>query len=403
MIQGRVEPGFEPVAVALAAQLRGEANGPSGGAAVCVYHRGRPVVDVWAGARTSSAPWQRDTLAMSFSTTKGVMATLLHVLVDRHEVDYDAPVARYWPEFAQEGKGAITVRDVLSHRAGLFSIRSLIDHADRICDWEHMTRALAGARAKKSGEHGYHALTYGWLVGEIVRRVTGARDVSTSMAELLAAPLGERDLFLGAPRAERHRVATLIQPARARPARAEGRRPGMISRARRAVLRAATGAAWRLYGLDPARTRDALLPHGSRDVFFSDRLLDAEIPAMNGFFTARALARMYAMLANGGELDGVRLLSPDTVRRATEIQTRARDAVVGFPMRWRLGYHLVATTRGVLVDAFGHFGYGGSGAWADPARKLAVAMTLNRVAGTPFGDMRLLRIGAVAARCAERR
>jgi CubicO group peptidase (beta-lactamase class C family) len=111
---------------------------------------------------------------------------------------------------------------------------------------------------------------------------------------------------------------------------------------------------------------------------------------------------MYAMLANGGELDGTRVLSAETVRRATEIQTRALDAVVGFPMRWRLGYHLVATTRGVLPHAFGHFGYGGSGAWGDPVRKLAVAMTLNRVAGTPFGDMRLLQISAIAARCADR-
>jgi CubicO group peptidase (beta-lactamase class C family) len=132
-------------------------------------------------------------------------------------------------------------------------------------------------------------------------------------------------------------------------------------------------------------------------------MLDAEVPAMNGVFTARALARMYAMLAGGGILEGTRYMSAETVRRASEVQGRGLDAVVGFPMAWRLGYHVVGTPRGgILPDAFGHFGYGGSGAFVDMRRGLAVAMTLNRVAGTPIGDGRILRIATAAVRAADR-
>jgi CubicO group peptidase (beta-lactamase class C family) len=138
-------------------------------------------------------------------------------------------------------------------------------------------------------------------------------------------------------------------------------------------------------------------------LLLSDRVHDSELPALNGCFTARSLARMYAALAGGGVLEGRRFLSAETLRRATEVQTTAHDVVVGFPMRWRLGYHVAATTRGVLPRGFGHFGFGGSGAWADPDLDLSVAMVCNRVAGTPFADTRMLRVGAAAVRCAEAR
>ncbi len=146
---------------------------------------------------------------------------------------------------------------------------------------------------------------------------------------------------------------------------------------------------------------DTFMVPGSDRLFVSSEILDAAIPAVNGCFTARSLARMYAALAGGGVLDGERFLSTETLRRATEIQTTRPDIVVGFPMRWRLGYHLAATTRGVIPNGFGHFGFGGSGAWADPDNDLAVAFVCNRVAGTPFGDTRLLRIGAQARTAAQ--
>jgi CubicO group peptidase (beta-lactamase class C family) len=142
---------------------------------------------------------------------------------------------------------------------------------------------------------------------------------------------------------------------------------------------------------------------GSDRLYASSEILDGPIPALNGCFTARSLARMYAALAGGGVLDGERFLSTETLRRATEIQTTKPDIVVGYPMRWRLGYHVAATTRGVIPNGFGHFGFGGSGAWADPDNDLAVAFVCNRVAGTPFGDLRFLRIGAQARAAATSR
>jgi CubicO group peptidase (beta-lactamase class C family) len=395
IIQGTIDPRFQAVADALSKQLD---RAGAGGASVCVYHRGRPVVDVWSGARDGSgAPWTADTLALSFSTTKGVMATLVHRLVERRALRYEDPVAKHWPEFAQAGKSEITVGDVLAHRAGLYAIRSLVDHAERILDWEHMTAALAAARPAPdaTGRSGYHAITYGWLVGEIIRRAT-RRPLDDVLREELTMPLGVGDgAFIGAPITERQRLAELLVPP-------VGRELSRRARARQAMMAAFVRGVWPFLGLDPSRTKDALLPRGARDVFYSDRVLDAHIPAMNGVFTARALARLYAMLAAGGALDGKRYLSAHTLERATQVQTRRLDVVIGFPMLWRLGYHLVWTNRGILPRAFGHFGFGGSGAWADPDRELAVAMTLNRVAGTPFGDVRMLRIGGIAARCAER-
>ena len=138
-------------------------------------------------------------------------------------------------------------------------------------------------------------------------------------------------------------------------------------------------------------------------LYASSAVLDGPIPAVNGCFTARSLARMYAALAGGGVLDGERFLSTETLRRATEIQGSGIDIVVGFPMHWRLGYHLAATTKGIIPNGFGHFGYGGSGGWADPDNDLAVAFVCNRVAGTPFGDLRFLRVGAQARAAAMAR
>jgi CubicO group peptidase (beta-lactamase class C family) len=388
VIQGFVQDDFRPVAEQLAKQLAGVG---AGGAAVCVYHRGERVVDIWAGAKSPSVDWASDTVALSFSTTKGVMATIVHALVDRGLLDYDDPVAKYWPEFAQGGKENITVRQILSHQAGLYPIRSLIDHADRMLDWDYMANALAAATpGSELGHPGYHGITYGWLVGELIRRVTKL-SLKDAIRTLLVEPLALDGVFLGAPAEERGRLADLIKPT--------FKPPTFWTKVRGWALRVVA----RMFGLDPALAKEALLPHGSREMYFSERMLDAEVPAMNGVFTARSLARMYAMLAGGGRLEGKRFLSEETLRRATQVQSRGLDAVVGFPMRWRLGYHLVGTSRGILPNAFGHFGYGGSGAWADPDRNLSLAMTLNRVAGTPFGDMRMVRMGAIVARCADKR
>lgn len=392
MIRGHVEGGFEPVARSLERQLRGG----DGGAAVCVYHRGRKVVDVWGGTRDDAGrPWESGTMAMSFSTSKGVVATLLHLLADRGQLDYDAPVARYWPEFAQAGKDAISVRMLLSHRAGLPHIRRLIDDGERILDWEHMVRALERARPglRPGRRSAYHAFTFGWLAGELVQRITG-RPLAEVLRTELTEPLRLDGLYIGAPPEAEARAASLRRPG-ALP-QAAGLLGTWTTRAVSGVSRAAR------LPFDPELMREALIPPGDASLLFEPRALRVPIPAANGLFTARSLARLYALLAGGGTLDGERLLSAETVRRAGEVQTRRPDRVLVLPMHWRLGYHSAFTSRGRLESGFGHFGYGGSGAFADPRRELAVAMVTNRVGGGPFGDARIAFIASAALQAARR-
>ena len=404
VLDGHVAPGFEPVAAALRAQLAGS----PGGAAVCVYHRGACVVDLWGGARDArGTPWRADTMAPSFSTTKGVAATVLHILVDRRLLDYDDPVARHWPEFAQAGKEGVTVRHVLSHQSGLYHIRQMIDRADRMLDWAHMIAAIERTPPihPPGTRTAYHGFTFGFLVGELAQRVTG-RPFSQLVQDEIVRPLGLDGMYVGAPDDVLDRAAELLW-SRSRP---EGGTRSLGAHVTRQVRRGGITVLERVLNLvgfqfDAASIMDALAPHGIRGFDFGSReALRAAIPAANGLFTARSLARMYAALAAGGALDGVRLLSRETLARATERQIPpAGRAVIPFDMRWRLGYHGVFTTRGVPRRAFGHFGFGGSGAWADPGRELAVALIVNSGMGTPFGDLRVARIGAAALASVGRR
>jgi CubicO group peptidase (beta-lactamase class C family) len=382
-ISGFVDPNFGAVTEVLRKIV---VHKRGGGAAVAVYHRGRLVVDAWTGTRDpNGTPWDRDTVAMSFSTTKGVVATALHRLVDRGLLDYDDPVAKHWPEFAANGKEHVTVRQLLSHSAGLHRLRGVIDDAHLMLDWKHITAALAAEAPRWAPglRSGYHGITYGFLVGEVIRRVTGSTVHDVVQREIVD-PLDLDGMFIATPPDARHRLATLIMSF------GNAQRTEQIARRLERV-------AW----LRPAIETFMVLDFDR--LLLGDRVHESELPALNGSFTARSLARMYAALAGGGELEGKRFLSTETLRRATEVQSTSRDVVVGFPMRWRLGYHVAATTRGVLPNGFGHFGFGGSGAWADPDRQLAVAMVCNRVAGSPFGDLRFLRLGAAAVRSADSR
>ena len=397
-VDGRLHPDFHPVAAVFREILR---RYPGGGA-VCVYQGGECVVDLWGGSRDATGrPWTRETMAPSFSTTKGIASTLLHIIVDRGLLDYDDRVATYWPEFAQAAKERITIRQVLAHQSGLYHIRRMIDHAERMLDWDYMIKAIErtppihppGART------GYHGLTYGFLVGEILQRVTGK-----SFAELvrteLAAPLGLDGMYVGASEEALARAAKLIWPRRRLSGLDRlGPESGWFGHL---ASQSAALVSWSLgqcgVQLDLTSILDALAPRGiGAFAFDSDRALRAAIPAANGLFTARSLAKMYAALAGGGEIDGVRLISHRTLQRATQVQERPRQQVViPFDMRWRLGYHGVSTTRGTPGQAFGHFGFGGSGGWADPRRQLGVGLIVNGGLGTPFGDLRIARIsGAV--------
>jgi CubicO group peptidase (beta-lactamase class C family) len=400
VLRGTVQSGFEPVARELARQLRKL----GGGAAVCAYHRGRCVVDLWGGVRDASgAPWEPGTMCVSYSTTKGVVSTALHVLADRGLVDYDAPVARYWPEFAQAGKQDITVRALMSHQAGLFNIRDLVDDARQMLDWDHMVDRLAAATPARvpDGVTAYHALTYGYLIGELIHRVTG-KPLAQVLADELTGPLGLDGLFIGLPDAHLARAARLLGgPAAAADGEAP-RREGVTPRAR--AIFGAVQRTLRFAGhpVDFERAAAALAPRGiSRLDFSSDDVMRACIPAANGMFTARSLARLYAALAGGGRLGAVRLLSPETVARASEIQSDGFDQITLFRMRWRLGYHRVGSFRGVPRHAFGHFGWGGSGAWADPSQELSFAYVVNRGSGTPVGDTRILWLNTILLACAR--
>jgi CubicO group peptidase (beta-lactamase class C family) len=398
-LDGRIHPDFQGVEATLRDPLR---NYP-GGAAVCVYHRGECVVDLWGGHSDDEGTlWSKGTMAPSFSTTKGVAATLLHIYADRGLIDYDARVAEYWPEFGQCGKENITVRQVLSHQSGLYHIRQMIDHVERMLDWEHMIQAIEQTwPAHTPGTRtGYHGLTFGFLVGEIIQRVTGKKFSDLVQSEI-ARPLELDGLFIGAPEHEIPRAAKLIFPD-------STRRLSQTSFGSKLEVNATRLSKFlQRLGVDSdlASIFDALAPRGISDFDFgSPESLRVAIPAGNGLFTARSLAKMYAALANGGEFESVHLLGEDTLTEATTLQKpTGRLSVIPFDMRWRLGYHGVATTRGFPREAFGHFGFGGSGAWGDPRRRLSVALIVNAGMGSPFGDMRTARIGGAALACANAR
>ncbi len=391
MISGFVHPKLADVVPALQRQV--ERNG--GGAALSVIHRGEVLVDVWGGVRDENgAPWTRDTIALSFSTTKGVASTLVHVLASQGRIDYEAPVARYWPAFAHGGKGNITVRDVLCHEAGLWSIRDLVDDASAMRDWHGMLERIERARPLHAPGHsnGYHGLTFSWLVGGLVEKATG-KPFGRVLQEELVEPLGLDGCYVGVPAQCLSRRATLIG-MRITTAPRRARRP----RVRDRIVNGTWRAVHRLAKTDPENLKRALLPRGIRRFDWNAlETVQSCIPAASGMFTARSLARIYAMMAEGGALDGRRLVSPEVIARAGRVQNRRFDDVLLFPLHWRLGYHRVG-----IPHAFGHYGFGGSGAWCDPSRRLAVAMTLNSGVGTPLGDLRIWQLNRVILRSLDR-
>jgi CubicO group peptidase (beta-lactamase class C family) len=387
-LNGYVAPAFAPVARCFAGMFESRRDG---GGSLAVRWRGETVVDVWKGFADAAGqrPWTRDTLALSFSTTKGVASTVIHRLADRGLIGYDEPVATYWPKFAAGAKARITVRELLSHQAGLYSVRAIAADARALLDHLALEERLAlrvpdGGR----GTPAYHALTYGWLVAGLARQITGRGMAELVRAEV-AEPLGVEGLHIGMPPDGPGAVAE--------PVGSQNRLFGLA----RQILQPAASR-W----MPSRRALDALYVPGFERLIAgpTPQILETEMPAANGVFTAEALVTLYAALAGGGSVDGVRLLSADTVRELGRVQTRARDGVLGFPMRWRLGYHHAITTGRPSRLAFGHYGYGGSGAWADPATGLAMAFVTSKLAGvtTPMGDLGLFRLGGLARAAARR-
>ncbi|WP_055626310.1 serine hydrolase domain-containing protein [Streptomyces hirsutus] len=375
VIDGEVAAGFEPVREAFAVNF---ARHGEIGAAVGVYWRGRPVVDLWGGVADSGTgrPWTRNTLQLVYSATKGATATAVHLLAQRGVLNLDAPVAEYWPEFAAEGKAQIPVRWLLSHQAGLVALDRPVPLAEALA-WQPMVNALAAQRPMwtPGTAHGYHGRTFGWLVGEVIRRVSG-RTPGRFFADEIAAPLG-LDFFIGLPAREQGRVSRMVyqQPEvdfTAAP------RESIPEELRELV------ASWS--DPDSLNNRAFSVTDPAGIDFNSPQVQAAEMPASNGIGTARGLARMYAALI--GEVDGVRLFTQDTLTSATKKQAEGKDRVLLVPSRFSSGYMLpTETTPMTGPDSFGHTGRGGSLAFADPERGIAFCYVTNHIIGGP-DDMR---------------
>jgi CubicO group peptidase (beta-lactamase class C family) len=382
---GTVAPGFERVRETFERIL---GRGPAGGA-LAVQRGDERVVDLWCGRAgdASARRWTPETLAISFSTTKGVASTILHRLADRGLVDYDEPVATYWPEFAAGGKGRVLVRHLLSHRAGLHSVQAVADRAEDLLDHLAMEERLAARTVHApTTRPAYHAITYGWLVAGLARRVTG-----TGLAELarkeITEPLGIEGLHIGVPEHAREHVAAPVGAA----LRQLGSTADILA------------PVWMRFRASRVPI-EALHVPGFHRLFEGDHppIWTTEMPAVNGAISARALAAMYAPLANGGGAGGGEYLSRQTVHELGRVQTRAADAVLGLRMRWRLGYHQGFGTGRERPKSFGHYGYGGSGGWADPETGIAAGFVTNRIGSltTPLGDLNLFRLNRVVMECA---
>ncbi|MFI9049204.1 serine hydrolase domain-containing protein [Streptomyces sp. NPDC053427] len=387
-VQGTVEDGFEPVRDAFADNFarRGER-----GAAVAVYLHGRKVVDLWGGTKdgdgASSEPWERGTAQVVRSATKGVAAIVPLLLHQRGLLDLDAPVGTYWPEFKAAGKERVLVRHLLSHRAGLPVLDTPLTPAQAIDGVSGAAALAAQAPVWEPGaEHGYHAQTYGWLMGELVLRVTG-RTLGSWVAEEIAGPLG-LDLWIGLPAEAQSRVGRLteIEPPAGTGA------AGLRVRPKRAVAEASA---------DPSsltrRAFGAIAPAADENAF---AYRSAELPASNGIATARALARCYAALI--GPVDGhPRLFAPATLTLARTEESAGLDRTLLVHTRFGLGFMLHGAAAPLLgPGSFGHPGRGGALAFADPESGFAFGYVTNGMQKNVTADPRAQALVRAAAHVA---
>lgn len=373
-IEGQFDPRFKAVREIFAENF---AKRHEVGAAVCVYLAGKSVVDLWGGYAdvTRTRLWNRDTIVNVASTTKGMVALCAHILVERGLLDLNAPVAHYWPEFVQANKAQIPVRWLLSHRAGLPAIRQdMPQHS--LFNWQTFIQALEETEPwwVPGTQHGYHALTFGYLVGEVIRRISG-KSVGQFLHTEVAEPLGA-DFFIGVPEAQDTRAAVTIPDLPPLP----GDKTILDK-----ILSDPTSMTTRVF-TNPSRGPDVRNTRAWRA---------AEIPATNGHTTARALARIYGTLANGGMLDGIRLLQPTTIDAAIVEQASGPDAVLSFPTRFGLGFMLTVPKHwdqtgyafppfGPNPRTFGHPGAGGSVGFADLDAQIGFGYVMNQYqTGTP--------------------
>lgn len=391
--QGYVDERFQDLAKQFSRMQDARTN--LGGAALVVYFQGQKVVDIHTGKKSATENWQSDTLSVCYSTGKGVLSTLAHILVSGGFLDYDTPVAQYWPEFAQNGKAQITLRHILSHQSGLYDIRNHITDASEMADWSHMLDVIAKAkpRFEISIDAAYQALTFGWLVGGVLEKATG-KSLSDLMQQYLVDPLALDGAYFGVAESELARVARPIAKLKT-----QTKPLSQAKTKQKKALIFEKIIEWS--GQNPQDFQDAMIPKGMKKFsFFSDKGLKVLIPAANGVFTANSLAKIYAMLANGGQWKGQQLIRPDIFKNLSTVQYTQRDRIMPLPMHWRLGYHRVLTL-GKSSKGFGHMGFNGSAAWCDPERHLSFAYTHNFATGSITGDYRLWGLTQETLRCAD--
>lgn len=412
-------------------------DAPAGGALV-VYQAGQCIAQASVGLARADLSWSPDTLSLNFSTGKGVLATLVHVLVSEHMLDYDRAIADYWPAFAANGKDQITLRSVMSHQANLFSIQSIDVDNDTVLDWQLMLEKVAAMPVTAPEdcalyESAYSALVYGWVLGGVIEAVTDMR-LADALRHYLTEPLGIADsCYFGVPNDKVDEVAHLVKYFQT--AEQESNQQQSQARLRRSkpVLRADSENTLRIYSNLPsyacwqktAVTNEANITTAKGDEYntadgmtildteninrlyfnnsqlnlnnyksalvlankqpidyYDTRTLQAIIPAANGVASARALATIYAMLANGGRWQGKILIDDATFKQLSTPQTTGMDAVMPSKMNWRLGYHrrfsiCQSEASDMSAQGFGHMGYNGSVAWCDPARQLSFAFIHN--------------------------
>jgi CubicO group peptidase (beta-lactamase class C family) len=359
-VQGAADPNFALAVRAFAQLFPGRRFG---GGALAVYLDGEPVVDVWTGFadRSGSEFWTADTGAMVFSVSKGMASTVIHRLADRGLIDYDTPVAAYWPEFGANRKAGITVREVMRHRAGLSHLNG-VSKAD-LLDHQAMEERIAAAPPNPLlyGKPAYHALTYGWLMSGLARAVTG-KGMRHLIREELAEPLNTDGLHLGRPPADAPtKAAQILIP--------QGTFANPVF----------NFVAPRVAALTYSGVFGSVYFPGMKAVVQGDvPFLDAEIPAANGVTTARGLAKMYGAIANGGGIDGTQFLSPEIVAGLSGRPSLRLDRNILVPLAFHLGYHAVPFPLG-FMPGFGHAGLAGSVGWADPASGLSFGFVHNRL------------------------